>query len=70
MELICPCCREPNATIDMRIVGDEQFTCQDCGDDFTFADVEKFIESVSNWKIVLEWASRCPARQPELVLKD
>lgn len=54
--LPCPCCGEPDATINLTL-SDCSFTCCECDTEFTTADVQNFIRQ---WTPILAWIRQMP----------
>ena len=69
MQLYCPCCREPGANVSLSLVDGDTFTCQECDETFTRADVAAVISAAANWMKVLAWADDCPAHKEEIEAK-
>lgn len=55
--LPCPHCGETDASITLNLADGESFTCLECENDFTAADVRSFI---ARWTRLLTWLDGMP----------
>jgi transcription initiation factor IIE alpha subunit len=61
VQAICIRCWNPEAVVVMNLVPDANFTCNDCGEDFTCADVREQLNAMqSKWAKLLAWAEAYP----------
>lgn len=56
IHLPCPCCGEPNASIDIRLA-DGEFHCRDCETEFTAEHVRSLL---ARWALVMAWVDQMP----------
>lgn len=57
IQLPCPRCGEPDANLLLHLVDGESFTCQECDEEFTAADVRGLL---ARWAPVLAWLDKMP----------
>jgi len=57
--LPCPCCGEPEATIDLTLAT-RVLHCQECDTEFTTQDVANLI---AKWQPVLAWLQQMPGAE-------
>jgi hypothetical protein len=55
--LPCPRCLEPNACLRLGLADLDTVACQECGEEFTLADVRLIAE---RWQPVLRWVESAP----------
>lgn len=63
MQLYCPMCREPQATVTVSIADRDQFFCVECEESFTRDDVTALLDSVRKWNAILAWCDACPSEE-------
>jgi predicted RNA-binding Zn-ribbon protein involved in translation (DUF1610 family) len=65
IKLPCPLCGEEDADISVHLANlgsGEEFMCDDCGEDFSIAEVRRFI---ARWTPILDWLSAIPTTPPD-----
>jgi hypothetical protein len=63
MLLICPKCACADARVSLHLDSPDDFTCRECDEQFTAAEVRTLVESARRWEAVLAFAGRCPREE-------
>lgn len=57
--LPCPCCGEPQATIQVNLAAPDEFHCCECEGEFTREDIDNFVRK---WSKIVGWLDTMPSQ--------